>query len=174
MSFDDLNYVDFIYLSLLVLFIIFFSLKGATKSINYSLKILLSVSIPFLFYKRSSNYILAELDIEFFNNLADSNKIFFEIVIFIILFLLIFFIVYCYTPPFSSSFMLFRVPLNLFVESTITWFKWFTHRPSSMLWNNDGIIKIKYPSWKSTDKNKFSDYGNEAMPCLGTKWMWNS
>ena len=41
MSFDNLNYVDFIYLSLLVLFIIFFSLKGATKSINYSLKILL-------------------------------------------------------------------------------------------------------------------------------------
>ena len=90
MSFDNLNYVDFIYLSLLVLFIIFFSLKGATKSINYSLKILLSVSIPFLFYKRASNYILAELDIEFFNNLADSNKIFFEIVIFIILFLLVY------------------------------------------------------------------------------------
>ena len=89
MSFDNLNYVDFIYLSLLVLFIIFFSLKGATKSINYSLKILLSVSIPFLFYKRASNYILAELDIEFFNNLAESNKIFFEIIIFIILFLLV-------------------------------------------------------------------------------------
>ena len=88
MSFDNLNYVDFIYLSLLVLFILFFSLKGATKSINYSLKILLSVSIPFLFYKRASNYILSELDIEFFNNLADSNKIFFEIIIFIILFLL--------------------------------------------------------------------------------------
>jgi len=90
MSFDNLNYVDFIYLSLLVLFIIFFSLKGATKSINYSLKILLSVSIPFLFYKRASNYFLAELDIEFFNNLADSNKIFFEIIIFIILFLLVY------------------------------------------------------------------------------------
>jgi hypothetical protein len=90
MSFDNLNYVDFIYLSLLILFIIFFSLKGATKSINYSLKILLSVSIPFIFYKRVSNYILAKLDIEFFNNLADSNIIFFEIIIFIILFLLIY------------------------------------------------------------------------------------
>jgi hypothetical protein len=90
MSFDNLNYVDFIYLSLLILFIIFFSLKGATKSINYSLKILLSVSIPFIFYKRASKYILAKLDIEFFNNLADSNIIFFEIIIFIILFLLIY------------------------------------------------------------------------------------
>jgi hypothetical protein len=90
MSFDNLNYVDFIYLSLIILFIIFFSLKGATKSINYSLKILLSVSIPFLFYKRVSNYILAKLDIEFFNNLADSNIIFFEIIIFIILFLLVY------------------------------------------------------------------------------------
>ena len=90
MSFDNLNYVDFIYLSLLILFIIFFSLKGATKSINYSLKILLSVSIPFLFYKIASNYFLAELDIEFFNNLADSNKIFFEIIVFIILFLLVY------------------------------------------------------------------------------------
>jgi len=90
MSFDNLNYVDFIYLSLLILFIIFFSLKGATKSINYSLKIILSVSIPFLFYKRVSNYILDKLDIEFFNNLADSNIIFFEIIIFIILFLLVY------------------------------------------------------------------------------------
>ena len=90
MSFDNLNYVDFIYLSLLILFIIFFSLKGATKSINYSLKIILSVSIPLLFYKRVSNYILAKLDIEFFNNLADSNIIFFEIIIFIILFLLVY------------------------------------------------------------------------------------
>ena len=35
-------------------------------------------------------YFLAELDIEFFNNLADSNKIFFEIIIFIILFLLVY------------------------------------------------------------------------------------
>ena len=83
--------MDFIYLSLLVLFIIFFSIKGATKSINYSLKILLSVSVPFfLIYKGASNYILAELDLEFFNNLADSNKIFFEIIIFIILFLLVY------------------------------------------------------------------------------------
>jgi uncharacterized membrane protein required for colicin V production len=79
MSFDNLNYVDFIYLSLLILFVIFFSLKGATKSINYSLKIILSVSIPFLFYKRVSNYILDKLDIEFFNNLADSNIIFLKL-----------------------------------------------------------------------------------------------
>ena len=90
MSFENLNYVDFVYLSLLVFFILFFALKGATKSINYSLKILLSVSIPFLFYKRTSNYILSELNIEFFNNLADSNKIFFEIIIFIVLFLLVY------------------------------------------------------------------------------------
>ena len=89
MDFDNLNYVDFIYLSLLVLFALFFGLKGATKSINYSLKILLSVSIPFLFYKKTSNYLLSELNIEFFNNLAESNKIFFEIIIFIILFLLV-------------------------------------------------------------------------------------
>ena len=72
MVLNNLNYIDYIYLSFLVLFTIFFALKGATKSINYSLKILLSVSIPFLFYKRSSNYILTELDIQFFNNLADS------------------------------------------------------------------------------------------------------
>src|SRR5210317_2169253 len=90
MVLNNLNYVDYIYLSFLVLCTIFFSLKGATKSINYSLKILLSVSIPFLFYKRVSNYILAKLDIEFFNNLADSNIIFFEIIIFIILFLLVY------------------------------------------------------------------------------------
>ena len=90
MVLNNLNYVDYIYLSFLVLFTIFFALKGATKSINYSLKILLSVSIPFLFYKRSSNYILTELDIRFFNNLADSNKIFFEIITFISIFLLVY------------------------------------------------------------------------------------
>ena len=80
MAFNNLNYIDYIYLTFLILFTIFFALKGATKSINYSLKILLSISIPFLFYEKASNSILTKLDIQFFNNLADSNKIFFEII----------------------------------------------------------------------------------------------
>jgi hypothetical protein len=90
MAFNNLNYIDYIYLAFLILFTIFFALKGATKSINYSLKILLSISIPFLFYKKASSSILTELDIQFFNNLADSNKIFFEIIIFISMFLIVY------------------------------------------------------------------------------------
>ena len=90
MAFNNLNYIDYIYLTFLILFTIFFALKGATKSINYSLKILLSISIPFLFYKKASNSILTKLDIQFFNNLADSNKIFFEIIIFVSIFLIVY------------------------------------------------------------------------------------
>ena len=90
MFFNNLNYIDYIYLAFLILFTIFFALKGATKSINYSLKILLSISIPFLFYKKASSSILTELDIQFFNNLADSNKIFFEIIIFVSIFLIVY------------------------------------------------------------------------------------
>ena len=57
MNLNTFNYVDYIYLSTLSLFIIFFSIKGATRSINYSLKIILSISLPFIFYKRSLNFL---------------------------------------------------------------------------------------------------------------------
>ena len=43
---------------LLIIFAVFFGIKGATKSISYSLKIILSISLPFLFYKRVLNFSL--------------------------------------------------------------------------------------------------------------------
>ena len=92
MSLNNFNYVDYIYLGTLSLFIIFFSIKGATRSINYSLKIILSISLPFIFYKRSLNFFLESLNSQYLNNLASKNLIFLEIIMFVCLFLLVYFI----------------------------------------------------------------------------------
>ena len=88
MSSLDLNYFDYIYLSLLFLFAIFFGIKGATKAISYSLKIILSISLPFIFYKRVLNFLLEKLDKEYLFSLNNKNAIFMEIISFIILFLM--------------------------------------------------------------------------------------
>ena len=87
MNLSGLSYLDYIYLILLVLFAVFFGIKGATKSISYSLKIILSVSLPFLFYKRVLNFSLEKLNIEYLFSLQNKNAIFLEIISFIMLFL---------------------------------------------------------------------------------------
>ena len=88
MSFSSLNYIDYSYLILLVIFAVFFGVKGATKSISYSLKIILSISLPFIFYKRVLNFSLEKLNIEYLFSLQNKNAIFLEIISFIILFLI--------------------------------------------------------------------------------------
>ena len=92
MSLNTFNYVDYIYLGTLFIFITFFSIQGATRSINYSLKIILSISLPFIFYKRSLNFFLESLNSQYLNNLAKENLIFLEIIMFVCLFLLVYFI----------------------------------------------------------------------------------
>ena len=87
MSISNLNYVDYIYLISLFLFSSIFGFKGATKSISYTLKIILSVSIPFLFYKRILNFILVKINSEKLLLLQSNNPIFLEIVSFITIFL---------------------------------------------------------------------------------------
>ena len=87
MNLSGLNYFDYIYLVLLVLFAVFFGIKGATKSISYSLKIILSISLPFIFYKRVLNFSLEKLNVEYFFSLQNKNAIFLEIISFIVLFL---------------------------------------------------------------------------------------
>ena len=87
MNLSGLSYFDYIYLVLLVLFAVFFGIKGATKSISYSLKIILSISLPFIFYKRVLNFSLEKLNIEYLFSLQNKNSIFLEIISFIILFL---------------------------------------------------------------------------------------
>jgi len=87
MNFSNLNYVDVIYLLVLILFSISFGIKGATKSISYSLKIILSVSIPFIFFKRILNYSLEIIDSDYLNSLNSDNSIFLEIISFIVIFL---------------------------------------------------------------------------------------
>ncbi len=88
MNFSGLNYIDYSYLILLILFAVFFGIKGATKSISYSLKIILSISLPFIFYKRVLNFFLEKLNIEYLFSLQNKNAIFLEIISFIILFLI--------------------------------------------------------------------------------------
>ena len=87
MNLSGLGYFDYIYLVLLVLFAIFFGIKGATKSISYSLKIILSISLPFIFYKRVLNFSLEKLNVEYLFSLQNKNAIFLEIISFIVLFL---------------------------------------------------------------------------------------
>ena len=84
--YPDLNYIDYSYLILLILFAVFFGIKGATKSISYSLKIILSISLPFIFYKRVLNFSLEKLNNEYLFSLQNKNAIFLEILTFIILF----------------------------------------------------------------------------------------
>ena len=87
MNLSGLGYFDYIYLVLLVLFAVFFGIKGATKSISYSLKIILSISLPFIFYKRVLNFSLEKLNVEYLFSLQNKNAIFLEIISFIVLFL---------------------------------------------------------------------------------------
>ena len=87
MNLSGLSYFDYIYLVLLVLFAVFFGIKGATKSISYSLKIILSISLPFIFYKRVLNFSLEKLNVEYLFSLQNKNAIFLEIISFIVLFL---------------------------------------------------------------------------------------
>ena len=92
MSISSFTYIDFIYLSLLLIFALFFALKGATRAISYSLKIILSISLPFLFYKKTLNFFIKTMDNQNLNTIAENNSIFLEIVVFTILFILIFLI----------------------------------------------------------------------------------
>ena len=87
MNLSGLSYFDYIYLVLLVLFAVFFGIKGATKSISYSLKIILSISLPFIFYKRVLNFSLEKLNVEYLFSLQNKSSIFLEIISFIVLFL---------------------------------------------------------------------------------------
>ena len=87
MNFSGLSYFDYSYLILLIIFAVFFGIKGATKSISYSLKIILSISLPFIFYKRVLNFSLQKLNIEYLFSLQNKNSIFLEIISFIVLFL---------------------------------------------------------------------------------------
>ena len=88
MNFSSLTFFDYSYLILLILFAVFFGIKGATKSISYSLKIILSISLPFIFYKRVLNFSLQKLNIEYLFSLQNQNAFFLEIISFIILFLI--------------------------------------------------------------------------------------
>ena len=76
MSLSSLNYFDYAYLILLVIFAVLFGIKGATKSISFSLKIILSITLPFIFHKRFLNFSLEKLNIEYLFSVQKNNAIF--------------------------------------------------------------------------------------------------
>ena len=88
MNLSGLNYFDYIYFIILILFGVFFGIKGATKSVSYSLKIISSISLPFIFYKRALDFSLEKLNVEYLFSLQNENSIFLEIISFIVLFLI--------------------------------------------------------------------------------------
>ena len=92
MNLSGLNYFDYCYLMLLIIFAVFFGIRGATRSISYSLKIILSISLPFIFYKRILSFSLEKLNIDYLFSLQNKNAIFLEIISFIVLFLITYFI----------------------------------------------------------------------------------
>tara|TARA_B100000963_G_scaffold359372_1_gene386557 strand:+ start:1534 stop:2097 length:564 start_codon:yes stop_codon:yes gene_type:complete len=92
MSFANLDYSDYVYLILLTSFAILFGIKGATRSISYSLKIILSISLPFLLYKRVLDFFLEKLNINYLFSVQKENPIFLEIISFIVIFIFIYII----------------------------------------------------------------------------------
>ena len=92
MDISNFNYVDYIYFFLLLIFLVFFGIKGATKSISYSLKIIFSVSIPFIFYKRILKFSLEKFNSNYLFSIYEKNSIFLKIIYFIIIFIIVYII----------------------------------------------------------------------------------
>jgi len=88
MNLSSLGIYDYIYLILLLFFLIFFAIKGATRSIIYSLKIGLTISLPYHFHKKILMFSIEKLNIETLSNLYNDNSIFIELISFTILFLI--------------------------------------------------------------------------------------
>ena len=87
MNFSGLGIIDYIYFITLIFFLVFFGIRGATRSIIYSLKIGLTVWIPFYSHKKILKFSIEKLNIEKFSGLYDKNPIFFEFIAFTVIFL---------------------------------------------------------------------------------------
>ena len=90
MNLSGFGVFDYIYLILLLFFIVFFAIKGATRSIIYSLKIGLTISLPYYFHKNILLFSIEKLNKEILFKLYSENSIFFELISFTILFLVVY------------------------------------------------------------------------------------
>ena len=88
MNLSELGIFDYIYLILLLFFLVFFAIKGATRSIIYSLKIGLTILLPYHFHKKILIFSIEKLNIETLSTLYSRNSIFLELISFTILFLI--------------------------------------------------------------------------------------
>ena len=171
MNFSGLSFFDYSYLILLIIFTVFFGIKGATKSISYSLKIILSISLPFIFYKRVLNFSLEKLNIEYLFLLQNKNAIFLEIISFIILFLITY-IIYSILEkalnlksPSQLEFKILDIIIGsiygvflfsvLFYFSYIAFFKNFIDDKNKIMQLNISIYEnLMYKDQKVEKKNK--------------------
>ena len=180
MNFSGLSYFDYSYLILLILFAVFFGIKGATKSISYSLKIILSISLPFIFYKRVLNFSLEKLNNEYLFSLQSKNTIFLEIIFFIILFLLTYIIYSILEKAFnlkSPSQLEFKILDTiigsiygiilfsiLFYFSYIAFFKNYIDDKNKIMKLNISIYEnLMYKDKKVEKKNKINSSGKEKI-----------
>ncbi len=99
----NLSLFEIIYFSFLIIFIIFFGLKGILQSLGFSLKIISSIAIPFTTYKKIINFFNNYYEnSEYFISLVSNNTLLYEIIIFSVIFLTIY-----------SLFSIFEKALNL-------------------------------------------------------------
>jgi|TARA_B110000459_G_C16350061_1_gene376175 cellulose synthase/poly-beta-1,6-N-acetylglucosamine synthase-like glycosyltransferase len=90
---SNLTPVEIAYFSISLIFILFFGINGIFKSLGFSLKIIGSISIPFLTYKKILSYISSTFnDNDFLSNLIFSQPLISEIIVFIIFFLISYFL----------------------------------------------------------------------------------
>ena len=68
MNLSSLGISDYMYLIMLMSFLVFFAFKGATRSIIYSLKIGLTISLPYHFHKKILMISIEKLNIETLSN----------------------------------------------------------------------------------------------------------
>ena len=79
---------EIVYFLICIIFALFFGIMGIFKSLGFSVKIIGSITIPFLTYKKAISYLGSIFDSnDFLSNLILNSPIISEIVTFIIIFL---------------------------------------------------------------------------------------
>jgi hypothetical protein len=90
---SNLTTYEIIYFVILIIFTLFFGFKGILQSLGFTLKIVGSITLPFMTYKTVlvslSNYFSSN---DFLNSLIIQYPLISEIVVFVIIFLLSYFI----------------------------------------------------------------------------------
>ena len=86
---SNLSYIGLSYFFVLFLFMILFGFKGLLRSLGFSIKIIGSIAIPFMAYKKAISLVKTNFDNnEFLSSLILNYPILSEVSVFIIIFIL--------------------------------------------------------------------------------------